>query len=178
MRGWASRCGATQRSPGVRPQHLAEVVPDRLLVGRHLWPLQGRAKREAGQGHCSAAAELAAAVQQHRPERGRSSKCARRHRHPPAPYLRNDCAVNVADCVAPLLHQPHCLLEEDVAAGSREAGVGGDGGPEPPVTCCGCKPLGPFAQWLSAWFRSMMAPAGALPARVGVREQLADVWQA
>lgn len=39
-------------SPGVSPQHLAQVVPDRLLVGGHLGPLQ------AGQGRAGKPAAI------------------------------------------------------------------------------------------------------------------------
>lgn len=38
---------------------------------------------------------------------------------PAAAHLRDDGAVDVADVVAALPHQPHRLLEEDIAAGGR-----------------------------------------------------------
>lgn len=81
---------------------------------------QGQTTRTACmvRGCCqSAAALLPSPLPCHRPPPALLSAPPPPPLPTPHTHLRNDGAVNVANCVAPLLHEPHRLLQEDVAAG-------------------------------------------------------------
>ena len=121
-------------------------------------------------------------------------------------HLCNDGAVDVADGVAALPHQPHSLFEEDVAAQQAQRAQQAQGGQVRVGTtstagwsgvmymgeqaCCSlqsgeARALAGHAaagrqtgQAASGSIPSRRTPAGALPFGVVVWEQLADVWQA
>ena len=103
--------------PGVCAQHAAQVVANRFLVGRHLGPLQA----VAGQGGI----QERGVKPQHNHNRAHHSTAQRAPpTHPPThthTHLRDDGAVDVANHVAALPHQPH--LQQQQQQHAAAAGI-------------------------------------------------------